>query len=280
MVLRNIGFQGFSIQDLIYLSIGVFSAGCKPVLESYSYNILINNRNKYIEIIIEDKIVGKIYHGIQPKDVNEGIVLNDVRGQLYIHYMIHEGKSFEGYITEVPIDHRIFTGYYACLLTQGIDCIEAFRKVMSILSKGGGNPYRYFEIVSSEYEMLHRLYAALDRIMKNNNLLSNIIEKDKLIMGVRGLGDYVYVTTILQIDYGFTNTCIKPFNIKTYKEYEWVEKSTAFICGLSNEQVNFLREKYGSRTYQNEKGYLCILSNDPVRLVILLEKYHSFKEKH
>jgi hypothetical protein len=279
MVSRNIGFKGFNIQDLIYLSIGVFSAGCKPVMESYGFNTLINNRGEYIEVIVEDEIAGRIYHGVEPKNVSEGIVLNNIRGQLYIHYMIHDGRYSEGYLTEIPIDHRIFTGYYACLLAQGMNCVEAFRRVMSIMSRGGGNPYRYYEIVSSEYEMLHRLYAALDRIMGNNDLLSNVMEGDKLVIGVRGLGDYVYVTNILRLDYGFMNNCIKPFNTKTYKEYEWVDENTAFICGLNNDSISFLREKYGLRTYRDEKGYLCILENDPVRLVILLEKYYEFRKK-
>ncbi|ADI31756.1 hypothetical protein [Staphylothermus hellenicus] len=266
-----IGFKDFNIEDIIYLSIGVFIGGCKPSVSSGSEpELVLVKKNNGIAIIRESNELSIIYEGI---NASTGIMLNQKHGEIYMHTLNIGNERVEGYLTRSKIDPRIFAGLYACMIGKGSDQRKAFLEVMDILALGEGDPFKYMKIVISEHRVFHRLNNALNRLFKNEELLRKIMN-NKLIIGGRSLGDTVYVSAIIKAGHGFVRECVEPVSINTYKEYEWVQPNQFFICGLLDEIVKFC-SKYGFEKRVDPYMGNCIIGNDAVRLVILLEKYLS-----
>lgn len=266
-----IGFEGFEMNDIIYLSIGVFSGGCRPVASNdVEAEILLLKKNSGIAVVRNGKVVSMIYDGLEAPT---GITLNKKHDEIYLHTYNVENEKLEGYLTSLRIDPRIFAGLYACMIGRGIDYKKAFLDAMDILALGEGNPFDYLRMVLSEYKVFRRLYNALNRLFKNKSLMEKIIT-DRLFIGGRGLSDTVYTASIIKAGHGFIKECIEPLNINIYTEYKWIHHGEHFICGLTSKVLEFA-EKYGFKKYIDNNLGNCIIGDDPVRLVILLEKYIS-----
>ncbi|ABN69306.1 hypothetical protein Smar_0193 [Staphylothermus marinus F1] len=266
-----IGFKGFNIKDIIYLSIGVFSGGCEPsVSNELRPTLLLVKENNGIAVIRENNVLSIIYDGY---NAPTGIILNQKHGEIYMHTFNVGNERVEGYLTRSKIDPRIFAGLYACMIGKGSDQRKAFLEVMDTLALGEGDPLKYMKTIISEHKVFHRLNNALNRLIKNEELLRKIIY-NKLIIGGRSLGNTAYVSAIIKTSHGFIKECIEPISISTYKEYKWIQPNKFFICGLPNEIMEFA-SKYGSEKHVDPYMGNCIVGDDAVRLVILLEKYLS-----
>ncbi|MET1160112.1 MAG: hypothetical protein ABWW65_04045 [Thermoprotei archaeon] len=263
--MHEVCVDGFSEEDKVYLSLGLRVFGCSPTLRNCTSDIRR----------IEDKFVVETSSGkvvlCSSRDLDCTVIVNKREEDMYVHLLYSDDKIVEGYITEKPIDIRVATGMTVCLLQRGYGVRETLRRVFSVLSLGGGDPFEYLQIILSEYNCFTRLLAGLERLLSNRTLLEKIME-NYLLMGCRALGKTVYSIGL----YGSPKTplidTVKRYSVEVHSEYGIFSEEESFVCfQRSMERENV--ESYGFRV-KEFNGLNCITGKDLVKILILLEKIY------
>lgn len=262
---EKICLSGFDLDDLVELSTATRLYGCKPVLSNCESEIM-GGDNKYIVESNGRKIII-----CWEKEAKCTILLNQYRRGFYLHILLEDEHSIS-YATKYVIDHRVFTGIFYCLLKQKLGLREAFTKAMETIVVGEGDPFKYFRIVVKEYNSIYRLINALDRLIKNNELLSKLLV-NQLLLGVKPVENKMYIVKI----YGATPyTYISPLQVidtRIDNRYDKIGVGLSFICS----EV-FTDKKY--RELISETGFTieliddnkCLIGEDIMKLIIFLEK--------
>ncbi len=260
----EICIEGYGLEDTINLAIGLRLYGCKPVLSDCSCEIR-GGEGKYL-IGLEGKEISICWE----KDIDCTIVLNQYKRGFYLHTLNNEPKL--SFLTRDKIDHRVFVGILYCLLKQGYSLREAFEKTLETLSIGGGDPFKYFRIIVEEYNSIHRLLDALDRLVKNNELLGKLL-RNNIVLGVKPVENKVYLVRVHGIKPYVYVSPLERIDTRINEEYRDVEVGKSFICSEAVETptIKELAGKIGY-TIDSIEECKCLVGDDIMRLVIFLEK--------
>ncbi len=261
---NKICISGYGLDETVYLAIGLYFAGCSPIYRDCES--FIRDRR--------DKLV-LTYNG-RELSICSGecdISINNYRNGVYMHLLTIDGeKIVEGYITDNAVNKYILAGMIYCYLSRGYDLYKAFNESMKIFSIGKGDPFNYFQKVLNEYNGFNRLLDALERLVNNRELLRKT-GSEKILLGFRSIDDKIYDTMVYNRNGEIFTSRINRIDLKIYSEYEIFNNGEAFICMEKRISENI--DKYEGYRVTSFKELECIVSNDPVKIIILLEKILS-----
>ncbi|OYT37354.1 MAG: hypothetical protein B6U89_07445 [Desulfurococcales archaeon ex4484_58] len=262
---KQVCIEGLDINDQIYLSIGLYILDCKPRISGCKPNIRFEDGSFIVSH-------NELDYRICVSRMDDCTVsLNNIKDNLYLHLLLSNRDIVEGYLTENRIDPRIFTGLFTCLIERGYSVKESFIRSMNILSIGSGNPFGYFERIVSEHYCFNRLLDAVDRLTNDLELLDRLIF-DELLIGCRGVGETIYLTRIYRGKPAPLIGFVEKLNTRIHREYNVFSEGSSFIC-LDRIDKKDVATSYGYSIKELEKME-CIVGEDPVKLVILLEKLY------
>ncbi len=264
MAKDDVCLQGFNLDEAIRLAIGSALMGCgyslsdcKPAIEADGdlYRLVINNLK--LEIV-------------DGRDIDNGVSINNVLGKAYIHRLKGRGKTVSAYMTDKPVDPLVLIGGLYCLISKGTELLMAFNRVMDYLSIDPRIPFRKIHLLVDEYEYFKRLVEAAHRLRDHVETVSKLLG-EVFILGCRSNGDAIILFRGVIVDGG--TVIISPPIISSTKLYtEYGEKTSSGTCFICSKRIRRdLVSRLGVETI-SVGDYDCMLGDDPVRLLILIEK--------
>lgn len=252
-----------SWENKVYLAIGLYINGCKPVFSNCLSEIFIE-KNKVI-LKTRGLEINICFNGI-----NEcSIVLNKEFSGLYQH-ILKQNNLIESYITTHRVDPLIFTGMFICDIIKGYSIRDSFNKVFEKISITNGDSINLFTIIYSEYICFNKLIDVLRRLM--SSVLANVFKKREIILGCRTLDKHIYVTKMYYTERGVIQEPIEKLNIEEYSDYSVFPQDNCFIC-IEKTDLGFI-EKYDYRVV-HMSNYSCIISKDLINTISLLENIYG-----
>ncbi len=233
--------------------------GCDPFIEQKNSEIIIVSGGRITTIIKEGDGEG------------DGVFLNIPAWEAYVHKLRLDGRPRSAYMTDAPIDQLVFTGALACSIGNTSDLVTAFNKVMDILSINPRLPFQKLWNLVKEYGCMKRLSEAAQRINSHAGRYRHVLGRT-VTLGCRpSKGTLILIEGVIVGDsavYGaplITTTEI-------HAEYSSVDPGSSFICTDKSGGAGY--ERYGLKTI-GINGLKCLIGEDPVRLLIILEKRPS-----
>ncbi|MCD6301503.1 MAG: hypothetical protein J7L82_05465, partial [Staphylothermus sp.] len=181
-----------------------------------------------------------------------------------------KGEVLEAYITDEEVDPWIFAGLYLCMFYRENSRQKAFIETFTVLSYGKGSLVKYIERIRSEHMCIHRIIQAIDRL-HGRNLLDKFSFKE-LLLTCRGNSDSIYVVKIHKLTRGYIVESPKIINVNLNRKASSHPVNASLMCGLNEEILRKIRPENNIVVFHDKK---CLLSNDPVRNIISLEKIIS-----
>ncbi len=242
--------------------VGLYSMGCTS-MDIHGMNIRFKISDNTLELLLDDeKII------MSSTKIDNGVWLNDKRGERYIHRILSDGRVISAYMTSKMLDKYLLAGIITCLKKHGLLLSRAVDEALQYLSLGDGNPFSYLNKVLHDYRCYMRVLNAIERIL-GNKLIDKLAES-VVSIGCRGHhSNNVFLSEIHNINGNYIASIIKPYSIELHDEYKVFRKGSGFIC--LDKDINIDVEKYGYVIIELGKSK-CIVGEDPVKLVILFEK--------
>ncbi len=264
MTKDDICLNGIGLDEAIRLAVGSVLMGCGYSLSGCDPVIEVGS--KLYRLGVNDLVV----EVVDGRDTVRGVSLNNALGKAYIHRLKDGGKTLSAYMTDKPVDPLVFIGGLYCLLSRGMELLKAFNKVMDTLSIDPRIPFKKILLLLDEYEYFKRLVEASHRLRDHAEIIAKLLG-ETIILGCRPSDESLILFKIIIADHNFA-IYSPPIisSVKLYTEFgEEACRNRCFICSrMAREEST---KRLGIETV-NIGDYKCLLGDDPVRLLILLEK--------
>jgi hypothetical protein len=234
--------------------LGAIAGGCMPTEKRE--DCLKSNNNGYT--LSEPGLT--VFIG---KKGGDGIHINIPLHGSFIHRFMINGKSLSSYITREELDPLIFIGMLMCRYKYRGDPIRAFNDTLDVLSINPRDPIAVLRGKAEAYDTLYRLTEAVERIEDKQDLFIGIAG-EKMIVGVKTDDNIVFYSELISVGKGLISSPIRIKSARLATQFSSIEAGKSFVCSK-----NMITSRGSSKKIEEMN---CILGDDPVKLIIWLEK--------
>jgi len=249
-----------------YIATGMELLGLeKTKIELDRDTIILGIRGKNITITI--------YSQEKPEDNGIFIVLNQKIKDFYVHTMESPGHKRQEWITDKPVDIHCFTGAFMGFYLKTSDPIAAMEEAVDIVkSMKNDNPVSQLWEMLSYYKKYKRLLESVERLLSRRDLLEKIaLDKSlNILIGFKNIDSSLTSSQIILWGKNIFST--QPVRrVRLAEKLPSFSNSDSFIC-IDISSIKTCMDEFSC----NER-YCCIYGDDPVRLIVRLEKILSVK---
>lgn len=247
----------------VYIAIGSYYNGCKPIIENCKSELFIRDNRV---IIKKDNLEISICTN-DSKDCI--IVLNKEINGLYQH-ILKTNNIVQSFTTYSRINPMVFTGMISCNLARGLNLVDSFNNVLEKLSIVNGDDLRLNSVIYSEYVCLNKLINSINYLM--NSSLKKVFKNTELILGCKTLAETIYYINVNYLDDNIYLSSMKKNSVIEKTEFATFPVDKCFIC-IEKNVLEGLSESLFENIELNK--YKCLVDKELFTIISFLENNYT-----